>query len=81
MSQNVPVICSDIPSLQEIAENSALFFDVKDLDDFSKKLYDISMDDNLRNELIRLGKERVSFFSWEKSSQKMLAIYEKLSHN
>jgi glycosyltransferase involved in cell wall biosynthesis len=76
MSQNVPVICSDIPSLKEIAQNGALFFDVNNLDDFSKKLYDISMDNDLRLELIQSGKQRISFFSWEKSAIKMLAIYE-----
>ncbi|HBI33653.1 MAG TPA: hypothetical protein DEA43_03480 [Candidatus Moranbacteria bacterium] len=81
MSQGVPVLSSDIPSLKEIAETSALFFDLESLDDFSKKLYDISMDLDLRSELIRLGKQRVSFFSWEKSAQKMLAIYENMQHN
>ncbi|HAR99718.1 MAG: putative glycosyltransferase [Candidatus Moranbacteria bacterium GW2011_GWC2_37_73] len=81
MSQGVPVLCSDIPSLKEIAENGALFFDLQDLDDFSKKLYDISMNLDLRSELIRLGKQRVSFFSWEKSAHRMLAIYENMRHN
>jgi glycosyltransferase involved in cell wall biosynthesis len=81
MSQGVPVICSDIPSLKEIAQAGALFFDVTSLDDFSKKLYDISMDNDLRNELIRAGGERVSFFSWEKSARKMLAIYADMQHN
>lgn len=81
MSQGVPVICSDIPSLKEIAGSGALYFDVKSLDDFSKKLYDISMDLSLRKELIRAGNERVSFFSWEKSAAKMLAIYENLLQN
>ncbi|EKE25001.1 MAG: mannosyltransferase B-like protein [uncultured bacterium] len=81
MSQGVPVICSNIPSLKEIADSGALYFDVESLDDFSKKLYDISMDLSLRKELIRAGNERVSFFSWEKSAAKMLAIYESLLQN
>lgn len=81
MSRGVPVICSDIPSLKEVASNCALYFDPASLDDFSKKLYDISMDNDLRSELIRLGKERVSFFSWEKSAGKFLAIFEELEHN
>ncbi|KKP96153.1 MAG: Glycosyl transferase group 1 [Candidatus Moranbacteria bacterium GW2011_GWE1_36_7] len=78
MSQKVPVICSDIPSLREVAQDSALYFDPLDLDDFSKKLYDISMDNDLRSELIDSGRKRVSFFSWEKSARKMLAIFEKM---
>ncbi len=78
MSQNVPVLCSDIPSLREIAGDGALFFDLNNLDDFSKKLYAISMDNNFRSELIRLGKARISFFSWKKSAEKILAIFEEM---
>lgn len=78
MSQKVPVLCSDIPSLREIAADGALFFDPRKLDDFSKKMYAISTDENLRNGLIRIGKERIGFFSWEKSAKKILAIFEEM---
>lgn len=81
MSQGVPVVCSDISSLREISANGAIYFDLKNLDDFSKKLYDICMDNSLREELIREGKNRISFFSWKNSASKMLAIYEDLLHN
>ena len=81
MSQKVPIISSDIPSLREIAGDSALYFDVAFLDDFSQKMYDICIDNKLREELIQLGNERVSFFSWEKSAGKLLAIYKNLLHN
>jgi glycosyltransferase involved in cell wall biosynthesis len=78
MSQNVPVLASDIPSLKEIAGEGALYFDVASVDDFSKKLYSISIDSDLREKLAKTGKARVSFFSWENSAQKTLAIYKEL---
>ena len=81
MSQRVPVLCSDIPSFREVAEKGALYFDLSSLDDFSKKLYDISIDDSLRTELIQAGLQRIGFFSWKNSASKMLAIYEGLLHN
>jgi glycosyltransferase involved in cell wall biosynthesis len=81
ISQNVPVICSDIPSLKEIVQSGALFFDLHDVDDLSKKLYDITVNNDLRAELIQSGKARISFFSWEKTALKMLAIYEDMRHN
>ncbi len=78
MSQGVPTLCSDIPSLREVAGDGALFFDLESLDDFSRKLHSIATDENLRSELIQLGRERINFFSWEKSAEKILAIFEKM---
>lgn len=78
MSQGVPVLASNIPSLKEIAQDSALYFDTTSIADFSQKLYDICVDDGLRAKLIQSGMARISFFSWKNSAQKMLAIYHKL---
>lgn len=78
MSQGAPVLCSEIPSLKEVGKEGALYFDLRSLDDFSKKLYDISMDKNLRERLIRQGMARINFFSWEKSALRLLAIFEKM---
>jgi glycosyltransferase involved in cell wall biosynthesis len=81
MSQKVPVLASDIPSLKEIAQNGALYFNTDSLDDFSGKMYDICINNDLREELIRTGRARASFFSWENSARQMLAIYEKIYHS
>lgn len=78
MSQEVPVVASDIPSLQEVGENAVLFFNHKSLDDFSNKLYTICIDESLRGKLIQEGISRVSFFSWEKTAEKILAVYKEL---
>jgi len=78
MSQKIPVLASGIPSLKEIAQNSALYFDTTSIADFSQKLYDICVNNDLRARLIQSGMARISFFSWKNSAQKMLAIYRKL---
>ena len=78
MSQKIPVLASDIPSLKEIAGQGALYFDTTSIVDFSQKLYDICVNNDLRAELIQSGMARISFFSWKNSAQKMLAIYRKL---
>lgn len=81
MSQKIPVLASEIPSLKEIAGEGALYFNAGSLDDFSKKLYDVCTDIDLRVKLAIKGKTRVSFFSWENSAKKTLAIYENSYHN
>lgn len=81
MSQEVPVLASDIPCFREIAEKSALFFGPNSLDDLVQKLYTICIDENTRRNLKSLGKQRIEFFSWKKSAQKLLNIYKKLAQN
>jgi glycosyltransferase involved in cell wall biosynthesis len=81
MSQSVPVLASDIPSLKEVAQDGAEYFNINNLDDFAEKLYNISINNDVRSGLIQVGHQRISFFSWEKSAKKFLAIFEKLRHN
>jgi glycosyltransferase involved in cell wall biosynthesis len=77
MSVDVPVISSSSSSLKEVGGDACLFFDPSDLDDLSKKLYTICIDEELRNNLVDSGRQRVSFFSWQKSAKQLLKIYQK----
>lgn len=75
MSQGVPVLSSRSSCLEEIGKNACLFVDPKDLDEIKNKLYTICTDEELRNGLVDSGKKRVNFFSWEKSAEQLLKIY------
>lgn len=79
MSQKTPVVGSKIPAHEEIAGNAAIYFNSQSLDDFSEKLYNSLVDENLREKAIDLGIQRVNFFSWKKSAQKLLDIYKNLT--
>jgi glycosyltransferase involved in cell wall biosynthesis len=81
MSQGVPVLCSDIPSLKEVAAESALYFDLESGEDFAQKLKEICFNKELREQLALKGKERITAFSWLSSARKMLAIYDGLGNN
>lgn len=78
MSQGVPVLVSDIPSLREIADGGALYASPEAVEKFAEMLYDINKDEDLRSRLIQSGRDRISFFSWEKSARQILAIFEKM---
>lgn len=70
----LPVLASDIPSLREVAGNAAMYASPGDIDKYSKALYDISMDEGLRNDLINSGKSRSACFSWKKTAMKLLKV-------
>ncbi len=78
MSQGIPVLAANIPSLREIGENAILYFNPLDLASLEKALYNVFIDENLRNKTVKLGLQRVKFFSWEKTAQKTLKIYNSL---
>jgi glycosyltransferase involved in cell wall biosynthesis len=79
MSQKIPVLASDIPVHREIAKDAGLYFNPESVDETSEKLYNILADENLRGDLINLGNKRLDFFSWKKSAENILRIYQKIN--
>jgi glycosyltransferase involved in cell wall biosynthesis len=78
MSQGVPVLASDIPVLREVGGKGCIFADIGDLDEISKKMYNLFIDNNQRKDVLLLGKEQLKNFSWKKSAEKLLSIYQKM---
>jgi len=71
----IPVLSSNFSCLPEILEDSALYFDPTNKDDFLKKLNQILWDENLRNELISNSKKILLKYNWQKTAEKTLKIY------
>lgn len=76
MSQGVPVLAADIPSLKEVGEEAVLYFNPRDLASLEKALYNISISQNLREKLAKSGLERSRLFSWKKTASKILEVYK-----
>ncbi len=79
MNQGIAVLAADIPSLREVGEESAIYFNPGDIDGFSKALYNLIRDPQVRQNIISEGLQRVRFFSWEKSAHELLTAYCKLN--
>jgi len=75
MSQGVPAVVSDIPCLREVAREAAIYFDPRTLVNLEEKLYTVFKDKDLREKMVQLGFKRIQFFSWRKTAEKMLIIY------
>lgn len=78
MSQEIPVLAADISSLREVGGDAALYFDPCNLASLEEALYNVFIDEKLRNKITDLGLQRAKFFSWEKTAQKALNVYNSL---
>lgn len=74
MAAGVPVACSDIRPLREVAADAALYFDPLDEDALASGLTRIVSDEPLRATLSRLGRERARGFSWEQAARQTLDV-------
>ena len=79
MTTGTPVLCSDSSCHKEIAAGGAEYFRENDFDDFTKKIFNIIMDEDKRRLLTEKGKERACFFSWKKCAQQTSETYRQLN--
>ncbi len=73
---DTPLICARTSSLPEIAGKGALYFDPLDVEDMAQAIEKVLLDEDLRQALIRQGRENLKRFSWEKTAQQTLAVLE-----
>ena len=64
MASGVPVIASDIPALQEVGGEAALYVRVNDMSSLLDALQRMVFDGGMREALVAQGAQRVQAFSW-----------------
>lgn len=74
----VPVLCSNVASLPEVAGDSAVYFDPLSVGEMSKAIGKVAQDIGLRKMLRQKGAQNIRRFSWEKTAQKTLEVYRKV---
>jgi len=73
-----PVILSRASCFPEIGGDAALYFDLDDADGLRRAVLDVGNAD-VRQELVRRGKVRVSQFTWERCARETAKVYRKAS--
>lgn len=68
MAAGIPVACSEIPPLREVAGDAALFFDPSDDDAVAAALDRIASDETLRRELSLAGPLRARGLTWDRAA-------------
>jgi glycosyltransferase involved in cell wall biosynthesis len=79
MACGIPVVCSDIPVLREVAGDAALLTDPDDVPALAANLLRAVTDDALRSHLIARGHGQALKFTWPDAARKTIALYRELS--
>ena len=76
----IPVVCSNVSSLPEVAGDAAILVDPLDVEGLAAGMERVLGDEELRAELIERGFEQVSRFSWERCTRETLDVLESICH-
>lgn len=74
MSLNTPVITTNVTSMPEIAGDAAILTSYNDIDKTVEDLENLFFNNNLYNQLLLKGQNRVKLFTWEKAAEKIANI-------
>lgn len=70
----VPVACSNVSSLPEVAGDAAIYFDPKNKQEMKSAIYAAITDRSLHDSLVEKGRERLKLFTWTKCAKQTLAL-------
>jgi glycosyltransferase involved in cell wall biosynthesis len=74
-----PVICSDCGSLKEIATGAALIVEPSDIEAISQAISALSKKNTQRTRLIAAGLKQAKAFSWVKTAEMTVKVYNTIS--
>ncbi|MGE4357546.1 MAG: glycosyltransferase family 4 protein [Candidatus Omnitrophota bacterium] len=75
---SIPVIAAKTSVLYEIAEDAVIYFDLFSQKDLLSKMVMLLENDELKIQLIQKGKARLKKFSWQKTAEETLKVYNSL---
>jgi glycosyltransferase involved in cell wall biosynthesis len=81
MACGTPVVTSDVSSLPEVAGDAGLLVSPQDVEALAQALWHLLDDSTLVCELVAKGFEQVRQFSWRRSAQRLLGIYDMVLQN
>lgn len=74
----VPVLCSDLPVLQEVGGDGAVYVDRENMELLASSLFEFITDLNYRKKMAARAHENMQRFSWVKAAQETLNVYRLL---
>lgn len=81
IQSGTPVISSNTSSMPEVVGKAGILLPPNDERLWVEKITQLLQNRNLQQELIAKGKKQAAKFSWEKTAQQTVEIYEKINKN
>lgn len=78
MQMGTPVITSNIGGTREVAGGAAILVDPYDVDEMTSQMAKLICDHDLREELSAKGRGRARLYSWPKTAEAYLKLYQEL---
>jgi glycosyltransferase involved in cell wall biosynthesis len=78
MACGIPVITSNTSSLPEVIGDAGIMVDPTDVNALCESMYILLKDKELWNRMRKMGLERSKLFSWEKTAEKILKVYDEV---
>lgn len=81
MAHGAPVVSSSATCLPEIYGDAAMYFDPHDQQSMASAISEVLSNQKLRESLINAGKKQLKQYSWGKTAEETLAIYQRILKN
>ncbi len=78
MACGCPVVVSNVASLPEVCEDAAQYVDPYNIESIAEGMHKVLTDEALRLSMIEKGLARAKLFSWEKSAQEHIKLFEEV---
>jgi len=79
MVYNLPLICSNIPTNNELAKEYGLFFDLKDINTLVKQMYNVIDKNYSDNKLKIVADEKLKLLNWENNIKNYKECYRNIN--
>jgi len=80
MAAGVPVVTSNVSSMPEVGGEAALYVDPHDPGGIAQKVVEAVEDSELHTSLVQKGLARAKEFTWRRTAEATLAVYEEVLH-
>lgn len=78
MSYGLPVVSSNATCLPEVLGDAAVYFNPKNVTNMAKVMSQVLADKELQTKLVKKGYTQIKKFSWKKTANTTLGVYEQV---